>query len=374
VLQNQEDERGATFNFGEEYVYRKRDVKQDADIAMDMTDPIPKCAARFTKVALKCVRDRSERRPTGEKNFEELQSVLEKCSSYYNAGAKSAESMICDTCRTMPAVPACNVCSLCLFRSEMRDAFTSLVSSSQAPITAAMKNLGMQVESFSKAMDPVRLDGLSKQIETVSQKIDATIPVLAHVDRRLNNPVPRMFILIPADMKRGWKHPRSWLRSKVQTKFYLFFVCAVSQHAVSPPIKLAVPKEWVCKIAPVLAAGLYLLQMSVKAGLNVNLSLDGATDLLYISLSHIAEMFHEVSVILDETGRSGLLDRLRSQQLTDQDVQELTGDAYELVIEQASEQKGWRSQMEPVQRPPSPKVFWVTKAVASDPQYEVIKA
>jgi hypothetical protein len=55
------------------------------------------------------------------------------------------------------------------------------------------------------------------------------------------------------------------------------------------------------------------------------------------------------------------------------DVQELSGEAYELVIEKALEQKGWRSNMEPVRVSPSPKVMWVSKEVAQNPMYEIIK-
>jgi hypothetical protein len=52
---------------------------------------------------------------------------------------------------------------------------------------------------------------------------------------------------------------------------------------------------------------------------------------------------------LTECGDDGLLDRLRSGTgsgspgLSDKDVRELSGDAYELVIEKSCEQNGWRS-------------------------------
>jgi hypothetical protein len=89
----------------------------------------------------------------------------------------------------------------------------------------------------------------------------------------------------------------------------------------------------------------------------------------------------KLSSILKESGDGGLLDRLRTggdcgsnAGLSDEDVRELSGDAYELVIEKACEQDGWRSQMAPVRVPPSPKVFWVATSIADHPQYAIVKA
>jgi hypothetical protein len=45
------DESGATFSFGEESALEGRDVKQDVDAAMDLADPLPKCATRYAKLA-----------------------------------------------------------------------------------------------------------------------------------------------------------------------------------------------------------------------------------------------------------------------------------------------------------------------------------
>jgi serine/threonine protein kinase len=376
-LQNHEDESEATFNFGEEYIYGEREVNADVDAATDLADPLPAFSKRYSDLALRCINERIKNRPTGVAVLNELKDILVECSlsttSLLGSGSPSlseaAES--CSNCRTMPIMKPHEICALCLFRKEIRKEFANIVVVNQAPEFPAMDALQKQIEDLSNKFDPT-LEGLRKQMEDMNKKLDLTLPVMAQLDRRLNNQIPRTFFLLPGDIKSGWKHPRSWLRSKVQKKYYLFFVCPVSQQAVSPPIKLKVAKDWVGKIAPVLAMGLYLLQMSIKAGLNVSLDLDGvASDLFQVSSSHVSEMIKELSAILDESDSSrGLLDRLRAQQLSEGDVHELSGDAYELVIEKASEQNGWRSAMEPVRAPPSPKVFWVAKAVASNPQYE----
>jgi serine/threonine protein kinase len=376
-LQNHDDESGATFNFGEEYIYEERDANGDVDAATDLAEPLPAFAKRYTELALRCISERIKNRPSGVAVLNELKDILVECSSpnVMRQGGASSESEAaaetCSTCRTMPSILPHKICALCLFRKEIRHEFSNIVVVSQPPEFPAMDALSKQIEDLGRKFDPT-LEGLSKQMQDVSKKLDSTLPVVAQLDRRLNNQIPRTFFLLPGDIKSGWKHPKSWLRSKVQKKYYLFFVCPVSQQAVSPPIKLKVAKDWVGKVAPVLATGLYLLQMSMKAGLNVSLDLDGvASDLFQVSSNHVSEMLNELSAMLEESTSRGLLDRLRAQQLSENDVQELSGDAYELVIEKASEQNGWRSAMEPVRAPPSPKVFWVAKAVAANPLYEL---
>lgn len=128
------------------------------------------------------------------------------------------------------------------------------------------------------------------------------------------------------DMASGWKHPRLWLRINVQKKHYLFFVCPVSQEVVSRPIKLEVATYWFRKAAPVLASGLLFLQTGWKESLNMSLNLDGDTkETFEMTPDHIREILYKLSDMLDETGHSGLLDRLQSQELSDRDVRARPG-------------------------------------------------
>jgi serine/threonine protein kinase len=395
-IQNQKDESGAQFNFGEEYIHEDRDVLQDVDLAMDLGSQLPSFSTSFADLALQCVNERSKHRPSGDDVLKSFKSILDKCLPSVSrlqrgisiSGDLVSTSLggdfICTTCRTFNSIPHRSVCVLCLCREDIRKGFSEMVcvAVSQSSGGPAMEELSDRiVHDLGKKLDP-KLTDLSHQIGGVITRIDAALPVLAHLDMRLNNQVPRTFLLVPADIKSGWQHPRSWLRSNVQTKYYLFFVCPASQQVVSPPIKLKVAKDWFRKAAPVLASGLFLLQVGLKAGLNVSLDLDGtASELFHVSSDHMRQVLDELCAILKESGDDGLVERLRSgggndrrPSLSDQDVRELSGDAYELVIEKACEQNGWRSQMEPVRLPPSPKVFWVAKAIARNPKYEIVKA
>jgi serine/threonine protein kinase len=373
-LQNHEDESGAMFNFGEEYLYEGRDVKQDVDVAMDLADPLLAYSKRFTQLALHCINERVKDRPSGVAVLNELKDVLVGCFSspktmrVDGTPSESEAAEACSTCRTMPSIPPHKMCAVCLLRKEIRDEFSSTVVVSRSlGVVASTKKIEVN-QTLEGRGKQVTLEGFSQEMGSVIPTIDAALPVLACLDRRLNNPIPRTFLLLPGDITSGFR-----LRNKIQKRYYLFFLCPVLQQAVSPPIKLNVTKDWLRKAAPVLATSLYLLQMSTTAGLNVNPDADGvASYLIHVSSNRLSEMLQELSAILDESNSRGLLDRLRAQDLTDQDVRDLNGEAYELVIEKACEQAGWRSQMEPVRLPPSPAVFWVAKSVAQDPMFEII--
>jgi hypothetical protein len=78
-------------------------------------------------------------------------------------------------------------------------------------------------------------------------------------------------------------------------------------------------------------------------------------------------MMEAVSEILTETGSFDILARLRRNEEFDEgDIWLLNGNAYELIVERAVEELGWRDRMEPVRKNGSPQIFWVSKDVASD--------
>jgi Ankyrin repeats (many copies) len=221
---------------------------------------------------------------------------------------------------------------------------------------------------------------LIEEMRGFGEKLDSTLPVLARLDRHFNNEVPRLFIIVPADIKSGWKRPKSWLKSNFSTKYYLYFLCEVSHEVVSPPIKLTAAKDWVRKIAPVLVNALFLLQIAMKVGLNVSLDLhDAASEYLSsswkITTGDVEEMLKLFSSFIDKSSNLGLLDTIQSHPLSSKAIQELSGDAYELVRAQAVEQTGWRTEMEPVRKLNTAGVLWVTRTIATNPTlgFEIVK-
>ena len=87
-------------------------------------------------------------------------------------------------------------------------------------------------------------------------------------------------------------------------------------------------------------------------------------------------MLEAVSEIPNATGSSDVLGRLRrNEELDEADILLLNGDSYELIVERAVEERGWRDRMEPVRKNGSPQSFWVSKDVASDTSngYEIVQ-
>jgi hypothetical protein len=146
--------------------------------------------------------------------------------------------------------------------------------------------------------------------------------------------------------------------------------------AIAPPVPIGVSKCWLEEIAPVLAMSLYLLQLGLKPGDCIKLVFGEARAALKLNSTVIAEMLEAVSEILTEKGNSDLLVRLRrNEELDGEDIRQLNGDAYELVVETAGQERGWRDHMEPVRKDGSPQIFWVSKEVAHDTSigYEIVQ-
>jgi len=214
--------------------------------------------------------------------------------------------------------------------------------------------------------------GQQQGFASTHSKLDGALHVLSRLDAQLNNPIPRLFVLLPAERKNEWEHPRSWLRSKLVTKYHLYFICGHSYKAVSPPIKLGVSKVWINRIAPVLGISLMILQIAGKSVTGIDFRLgDAATELLELGSDKLTEMLDEVGEILQESDDHGILERLRSgNSLLEEDIQKINGDALDLVVEKARGELGWRYAMEPVKaNRDSAKTKWVSKAIANDPQY-----
>jgi serine/threonine protein kinase len=429
-LQNHEDDLGTTFNFEDEYIHQRRDAMQDADVFMDMNELPPKHAMRYTQLALKCISERSVDRTTGEVLFMELKGIFKAClksgvkprkiSSLSSTAdsTKSGATEICSTCRTELCLLPHDICATCLVRKEGRETAESLrsliknvaanlskqieatnatvcktVEESKATLSTQIEVsrtvLSEQIEASSTNVQERIEDArttLSKQIEKSdesttkelagsSAKLDSMSRVLAHLDRRVNHRVPRMFVLFPADKKSLLRIPKSWFLDIAQKKYYLFFVCTVTHQAVSSPVKLTVPKEWIQKIAPVLAISLCLVQIAAEV-VRVSVPLDDVTNHLFeISSKAVEHMQEGLSALLADRDPTGLVDRLRTKKLTAHDVEELNGAAYEIVVEKADDpnQRGWRLEMEPVRVPPSEQVFWVSTKEAADLKYQIVK-
>jgi hypothetical protein len=130
-----------------------------------------------------------------------------------------------------------------------------------------------------------------KKVDAIIVKLDSILLVLAELDGKFSNEIPKLFIMYPENLKDCWTEPLSWINTinvgnkaksfwkqtkslvtrKVANIYYFQFVCAHSFKAIGPPLKIKIAKEWVEKIAPVLALSLSLLNLAVQGTINVKI-------------------------------------------------------------------------------------------------------
>jgi hypothetical protein len=99
---------------------------------------------------------------------------------------------------------------------------------------------------------------------------------------------------------------------------------------------------------------------------------------LELNVERLSEMLGEVKLILneqDEHDGHDVMDRIRSgTKLSDRDLEKLNGEAFELIVEKAREDRGWRMAMEPVRKKGGTSMVWVSRGAACDRknEYEIV--
>ena len=354
TVQNRDDVCSTSFNFVKHRIQNKTNLTPDSKMALDPvlgydTWALPNYVQNFADMTISCIQSNPDDRPLGDAVMAKLVSILSQCGSHnndvdssINTGNQVTSSLEnpngkCKFCRTFPPVSLQDVCAVCQSAQERRAR-------------------------------------LSFRCET-SRQLDATHPFLIHLDIRLKNPVPRLFLLVPFAMKTAMKSPRTWLRKEHRTRYNLYFVCMHSMKAVEPPLPILVTKRWVEKVAPVLATSLVLLQLGLKPDVGIDVGFRGTGLRLKLTSTKITELLDSVGNILMETGSFDFLVRLRRNLVLDPlDTNQLNDEAYELIVERACEERGWRDRMEPVRKNGSPQICWVSKEVASNTsnEYEIV--
>jgi len=119
---------------------------------------------------------------------------------------------------------------------------------------------------------------------------------------------------------------------------------------------------------------LIMLQIAGKVVTGLDLQLGAAASAVRdIDSSKLDKLLGEVRECLAESGDHRLLDRFKSGLLTSSDVQKLNEEAFELLVEKANEQRGWRANMTQVRVKGETKTVWVAREHADDPLYERIR-
>jgi serine/threonine protein kinase len=423
-LQNHRDPEGKVYNFYEAYIDdEERKMEDDLDKAMGfgVSSELAMYMNDFKDLALACMARSPNKRPKGAEVMNRLERIwqgskqieledmsdngskIEEESFIFNESLQlvsqfedaTVDEYTCPRCRTYANEVGEDFCPLCSALQHERFRISKAVSSNlkAQPTGAPLKNSLHSLRSENRSLHHIK-----------HGKHDKNMPLVSHLDLRLDNQIPRLFVIVPADLKNGWKHPKVWLRRRVATKYNLYFICAQTYKMARPPIKLVVSKTWVDKIAPVLGVSLTLLQMAARKGININLHLGNAAaammDLnsaqlnemlseastamlkvhseLELNVERLSEMLGEVKLILEEQDeRDGhdMMDRIRSgTKLSDRDLDKLNGETFELIVEKAREDRGWRMGMEPVRKKGDTTIVWVSRGAACDRknEYEIV--
>jgi hypothetical protein len=88
-----------------------------------------------------------------------------------------------------------------------------------------------------------QLNDIKIEVDKVLNKLDHIINVLAALDAKFIDSIPRLFVLYLADCKKSRKHPKSFIRNLVSDKFKVKIVCAHSLQTIEPPIKFRNKKD-----------------------------------------------------------------------------------------------------------------------------------
>ena len=436
-LQNHRDANGRVYNYYEQYINEGRSMDDDLDksFGFGIGDRMPHVMAKYKQLALECMAKSPKKRPSGEDVMDQLEiiwhsfqkdsgdpttesegesteepQVESEADSRENDevdinvsgedivyesdrtpgssetsgkpgddgddGAHSAEAKdendnafeppsrsesgvdasICSMCRTYTADEGFGECLMCLALQQQRDVIAKTVSSKLNADSSLVQNFHYPKRHV---------------------QADSYLPFSLHIDSRLNNPIPRLFGVVPEALKHGWKHPKTWLRRQVATKYNLYFICGHTYQVVRPPIRLTVSSAWIEKIALSLGVSLTMLHIAAKKMEELHGHVQDAGHAPTLKMDQLNEMLEEVEKILHEKGDEGLqiLERIRSGiRLSEKDVDMLNGEAYELIVEKAREDREWRKVMEPTRSRHDPHVIWVSRIVAMDPKsdYEII--
>jgi serine/threonine protein kinase len=326
------------FKFTREYITKKnrRNLADDIDPVLNVTDPgyRPKFVDELCDLALMCMEQDRDDRPTGDEVMKALAFILSTCINDKQNPINfpvtpCTNTACCKYCRTYQIYPGSEICHFCLIVNNQK-----FIIGNQSVMNA--------------------------KIDKVLIKLDAITPILTALDAKFNNPIPRLFILYPATKNKIWKHPKSWLNSKIKDKYQLQFVCAYSFTVIDPPLKVTITKDWVARVAPVLAVSLHLMNLALKTVANIKLDvLDAANELFQINKNDLEDMRKEVWKVLDEKERIQLQASLEA----DSSIEALSSTAYDKIYELAETHVKWKDNMKQVKTKDSAETIWVAKHI-----------
>eukprot|EP00977_Amphora_coffeiformis_P024485 scaffold16003_cov149-Amphora_coffeaeformis.AAC.1 len=336
------------YDYYDQYTLEKDDMHRDLDPTIASSEVDDKAMKLYVALTLKCLKKNPEDREKGETVLHTLAEILQMLGALGDDTTANAQEERCSRCRTNPVWNhAKELCRVCTGMDELQNALKLLQQ---------------------------RLDHGFNQNQSMLYGLHSTMSgamtVLSKLDIKWSNAIPRLFVILPAERKKGFfTNARSHLRRLVEAKYHLFFVCADSLQAISPPIKLFVGKQWLRKVAPLYCVSLKMLTMTSKAVTGIPF------DLGYTALDceYLTDLLEDVRSNVEDTHERGadlrnFIDH--NDQLSGAQIKFLNGESYELIMEKATEQREWHKELVPVLAQNGSQ--WVRKDVAQQKGYTII--
>jgi hypothetical protein len=374
-------------NFSKKYAKRKEPMNVDLDPALDIDqslDSLPSYLLDFADLSIACMAEDMEDRPIGEDILEKLQFIWTECTreeGKMDAAAEQPDMSPAPESEEETHITACRTCRRKNIDCQRVEEGDYLCTAICWGTYHAAKLANDRFARQSQVNHDILIQHLSAfrketagNFQVLGGKVDAILPSLSRLEADAFQRIPRLFVIMPRQGEKGLPG-MNWLSSKTVQHLDMYFVCAHSHRAISKPIKLKVTHKWVTIIGPALVFSLKFLSMAgcgIDFGLGFGLGEWVNNTLLsadQIEIMQEAAEDMQKSAVNSIKNDRGIVERIHSGKLNDNDVQRINTDALKLVEEKAMENRQWEKEMVQVRLKDCTTTLWVMKEYAKRPEY-----
>ena len=221
---------------------------------------------------------------------------------------------------------------------------------------------------------------MHEQTQRTNANLDRVIGGLTYLATHKAQPCPPIVWLVPVGVKEHSKKNsncletwKNWMRNTTHKSYHLYFVCQETLEIVNDKVEIKVDREWVKRVAPLLAVGVFAIQLT----LSMRDLPDFPFPALGLSCKQRIELIDDyVNTFLDdETSERVRKFRKSCKEFgiaTMEGVKkgvknlELFGPSYESIVDQATKkgQDNWTKSIVPVLD--DGRLIWVKKGLESN--------
>lgn len=196
-----------------------------------------------------------------------------------------------------------------------------------------------------------------ESLKEISFDIQRVLGGLAYLATNNVKKCPTVVWLVPAEYNAGYsfKAFKDFMKKATHKKFYLYFVCQHSFEVVPTSVPIEVARDWLKKVAPVLAAGMILLKAALlSSGLpSLPFPIPGLSPENQIALNEefVNSLLDDEATRLIEAFKASCKQGAEFQCSETSRLLVLSDAAYDAIVNKATKEKRmavWSNVMEPV--------------------------